>query len=160
MPLSASVLSRLQYQHDSITELIADLREDQLKERPNPGKWSAFENIVHLAAYQPTFIKRLHMMAAGNEPTFQRYIADNDPLFDDYLKKSISELQSDTTEKRSFIYNHLSHLSDAQLDLKGRHPVYGLIRVSGWADFFLLHEGHHLWTIFQLTSQLRVSSQR
>lgn len=160
MPLSASVLSRLQYQHDSISELIADLREDQLKERPFPGKWSAFENIVHLAAYQPTFITRLHMMAAGNAPLFQRYVADDDPLFHDYLKKSIPELQSDATDKRSFIYGHLSHLNEAQLDLKGRHPVYGLIRVSGWADFFLLHEAHHLWTIFQLTSQLRVSSQR
>jgi DinB superfamily len=160
MPLSRSVLSRLLYQHNSISELISDLTEIQLKERLNPEKWSAFENVVHLAAYQPTFITRLGMMESGNEPLFQRYIADNDPIFHDYLKKPLSALQSDIIEKRSFINDQLSGLSEAQLDLKGVHPVYGSITIARWADFFLLHEAHHLWTIFQLTSQLRVSSQR
>jgi hypothetical protein len=159
MPLSASVLSRLQYQHQSITELISGLSEVQLARRINPAKWSALENIVHLAAYQPTFITRLTMMATENEPLFERYVAENDPVFHEYSKKSVVELLSDISEKRSFIYDNLTRFSEAQLALRGRHPVYGSIAIGRWADFFLLHEAHHLWTIFQLTSVLRVNSQ-
>ena len=71
MPLSDSILSRLQYQYKTIDELISDLSEEQIKQRINPDKWSTFENIVHLAAYQPTFIRRLNLMLNENEPLFE-----------------------------------------------------------------------------------------
>ena len=81
MPLSISVTDRLKYQHESISELIEDFSEADLKERINPEKWSVFENIAHLAAYQPTFIHRLGLMLDGKKPKFERYVADNDPVF-------------------------------------------------------------------------------
>ena len=160
MPLSESILARLQYQYKTIDELISGLTEEQLKHRINPDKWSAFENIVHLAAYQPTFIKRLNLMLNENEPLFERYVAENDPVFYEYLKKSLSELLSDISTKRFAIIDLLKNLDEQQLNRNGQHPVYGLITVARWADFFLLHEAHHLWTIFQLTSMLRVKAQK
>jgi len=160
MPLSDSILARLQYQYKTIDELISGLTEEQLKQRINPGKWSAFENIVHLAAYQPTFIRRLNLMLNENEPLFERYVAENDPVFYEYLKKSLSELLSDIATKRIAIINLLKNLDEQQLNREGKHPVYGLITIARWADFFLLHEAHHLWIIFQLTSMLRVQAQK
>jgi len=160
MPLSDSILARLQYQHKTIDELISGLTEEQLKYRINPDKWSAFENMVHLAAYQPTFIQRLNLMLNENEPLFERYVAENDPVFYEYLKKSLTELIIDISTKRFAIINLLENSDDQQLNWKGRHMAYGLITVAGWSDFFLLHEAHHLWTIFQLTSMLRVNAQK
>jgi hypothetical protein len=160
MSLSDSILSRLQYQYKTINELISGLTEEQLKQRINPDKWSAFENIVHLAAYQPTFISRLNLMLNENEPLFERYVAENDPVFYEYLKKPLSELLIDISTKRFAIINLLKNSDEQQLNRKSQHPVYGLITVAGWADFFLLHEAHHLWTIFQLTSMLRVKAQK
>jgi len=72
MPLSESILARLQYQHYTINELIAGLTEEELKHPVNPGKWSAFDNVVHLAAYQPTFIKRINLMLNEQTPMFVR----------------------------------------------------------------------------------------
>jgi hypothetical protein len=160
MPLSDSILARLQYQHKTIDELINDLSEEQLKHRINPDKWSAFENIVHLAAYQPIFIQRINLMLNENEPLFERYVADNDPVFLEYLKKSIAQLLNDISSNRFIILNTLKAFNEEELNRKGRHKTFGLITIASWADFFLLHEAHHLWTIFQLTCMLRVKAQK
>ena len=154
MPLSASISARLQYQHQTIAELSGNLTEEQLKLRIIPDKWSAFENIVHLTAYQPTFIQRIELMLHEENPSFERYVAENDKLFHAYLKLSLPALISNTNHDRSVIFDKLSSLSDEQLNRKGKHPKYRLLKISQWADFFLLHEAHHLWAVMQLTCSI------
>ena len=92
MPLSGSILTRLRHQHEALPELIRDLSEEELKQRTDPGKWSAFENIAHLAAYQPAFIDRLKKIIAGPTPVFQRYVAEKDPEFPNYLHMPLETL--------------------------------------------------------------------
>lgn len=158
--LSESILTRLQYQHKTINELIDNLSEEQLKTRVNPDKWSAFENIVHLAAYQPIFIKRIHLMLDENEPLFERYVADNDPVFLQYKKKSLTELLETISIDRIIILNLVKKLNEEQLNRTGRHKAYGLIKLARWFDVFLLHEAHHLWTIFQITYATRAATHK
>jgi hypothetical protein len=144
MPLSNSILVRLQYQHQTIAELTKNFTEEQLKKRINPDKWSAFENIVHLAAYQPTFIHRIELMLKEDSPLFERYVAEKDDLFYECFKLSLPKLISDINIDRSTIFEKLQSLSDAQLARTGQHPKYGALSIATWADFFLLHEAHHL----------------
>jgi hypothetical protein len=160
MPLSPSILARLTFQHKTIDELITGLEQNQLSNRVNPDKWSAFENIVHLAAYQPTFIQRINLMLSEDEPLFERYVADNDPVFHESLKKPLLQLLNDIAADRQKILNLLEELNETQLKRGGRHKAYGLITLAVWCDFFLLHEAHHLWTIFQLTAALRVPTPK
>jgi hypothetical protein len=155
MPLSASILARLQFQHQTIQELITGLPEETLRQRVREDKWSAFENIAHLAAYQPVFIRRLERMRSEACPEFERYVAEKDPLFPAYLDRSLSSLLTDIGEKRALIFSELTGMSDEMLQKKGLHPSYGLFTVGQWADFFLLHEAHHLYTIFQMANGLR-----
>jgi len=155
MPLSSSVLARLKYQQETLGELIKGLTEEQLKEHLNPGKWSAFENIVHLTSYQPVFLKRLQLIEHTEDPLFERYTADNDPVFHQYMSRSLSALLEDYATERFLVNNHITNLSETILRRKGIHPLYGSFTISQWADFFLLHEAHHLFTIFMLTSSLR-----
>jgi len=154
MPLTASIIARLQYQHQTMTELSDNFREEQLKLRIIPDKWSAFENIVHLTAYQPTFIWRIELMLHEENPSFERYVAENDYRFHQYLKLSMPELISNINHDRSIIFDKLYSLSDEQQNRKAKHPKYGLLKMSQWADFFLLHEAHHLWTVMQLTCSI------
>lgn len=51
MSLSASVCSRLQHQHETIQELLNGFSEDQLRQRIHSDKWSAFEQVAHVATY-------------------------------------------------------------------------------------------------------------
>jgi len=150
-------MCRLAHQHETMAELIDGFSEEQVKQRVIDGKWSAFENMVHLVSYQPVFIDRLAQIAKGNQPFFDRYVAENDPLFYAYLQKSIPDLMHIAGGDRSFIQDYLSQLRPDQLRQKGLHAKFGAMTVTQWADLFLLHEAHHLWTMVQLVSILRVS---
>ena len=155
MPLSTSILARLQYQHQTIRELIGSLPEDTLQQRTNPDKWSAFENIAHLAAYQPVFIGRLERMRNEPSPEFERYVAGKDPLFPAYLERSLSDLLAEIEEKRSIIFSELTGMNEETLRKAGLHPSYGLFTIGQWAEVFLLHEAHHLYVIFQQVQEQR-----
>lgn len=160
MPLSSSALSRLQYQHETIRELVKGFDEAQLRLAVNPGKWSAFENVAHLTAYQPTFIQRMQLIEQKDNPSFERYVADNDPAFHQCTQLSIKELLDDLSTQRFIIHKHISSLNETALRRMGSHPKYGDMAISQWTEFFLLHEAHHLFTIFMLTAELRKVSQQ
>ncbi|HXB44256.1 MAG TPA: DinB family protein [Puia sp.] len=150
MSLSDWATARLQNQHKTISQLTKDYTEKQLQLRVNPDKWSAFENIVHLCAYQPTFIHRIERMGKEENPLFERYVADSDSLFHAYLKLSLPQLISITNSDRLVILNTLQSLSLEQWNRTGTHPKYGALKMAQWVEFFLLHESHHLWVVMQL----------
>jgi hypothetical protein len=155
MPLNSSIIGRLKTQHETVQELVKGLSEEQLKQRVNPEKWSAFEQIAHLVAYQPTFLQRLQLIAHKEIPVFERYTADKDPVFHQCLGYSIKELLEDLSTQRFLINNHITHLSETTLRREGVHPLYGKFSISQWAEFFLLHEAHHLFAIFMLTAAVK-----
>ena len=155
MPLSPSALSRLEFQHQTIHDLIGDLPEEALRRNVIPNKWSAFENIAHLVAYQPIFIYRLGMMQEQSSPRFERYVADQDPMFAPTVKKPLGQLLSQMDTQRSQISAILQSMDDATLARTGVHPKYGEFSIREWAEFFLLHESHHLYTIFMLVQETR-----
>lgn len=160
MPLSASITTRLRHQHETIAELIKGLTEENLKQPVTAGKWSAFENIVHLVAYQPTFLQRIQIIEQKGTPLFERYVADNDPAFHDSLKLPMKELLENMSTQRFLIHKHIVQLSETALRLTGTHPKFGTLSVSQWTDFFLLHEAHHLFNIFMQSADLRKMLQQ
>jgi DinB superfamily len=155
MPLSSSLIGRLKYQHETVNELIRGLTKEELEQPLIPGKWSAFENIVHLTAYQPTFLQRMRLIEQKDGNAFERYIAEQDPVFNEYLQNSLIELLDNLAAQRFIIYKYIMQLSETALRRQGTHPKYGNMSVIQWTEFFLLHEAHHQFTIFMLTSELR-----
>jgi hypothetical protein len=155
MPLTASILARLRYQHETIRELIGALSEQQLRQRVDPAKWSVFENIAHLACYQPVFLHRIHRMQDENNPFFPRYTAESDPEFPGYLGQSLGRLLATIQTDRQTLITLLEGMDEPALRRTGRHARYGQFALSKWAEFFLLHEAHHLYTIFMLVQELR-----
>lgn len=155
MPLSSSIAARLQFQHLSIREITADISPEALRHPVNPGKWSAFENVAHLAAYQPVFIDRLERLGRDASPAFGRYVAEDDPLFHRCLANSPAELFALIDSDRALIRATLDSGGETLLERTGSHPLYGLLTVRQWTEFFLLHEAHHLFTIFRLVQGLR-----
>lgn len=153
MPLSSSARTRLEFQHLTIRELIDGLSEPQLKQRVDPTKWSVFENIVHLASYQPVFLLRLQRILNEDSPSFARYTADEDPQFSIDGQLPLVSLLDYIDTRRTDL--KLQSMNDNELSRTGVHPVFGKMTIIGWTEFFLLHEAHHLYTIFRLLQQLR-----
>jgi hypothetical protein len=152
---SNSQLQRLLHQHETIHELVVGLTEAQLRVPVNPGKWSAYENMAHLAAYQPAFLLRMQRLQQEQQPVFERYVADDDPAFAETVQLHLPRLFEKLRADRKQIIGMMLSLDDAGTWRSAIHPRYGKLSVIQWVEFFLLHEAHHLFTIFMLTSDLR-----
>ena len=155
MALSTSITTRLEYQHKSLLDIIEGLSDEQIRWQIIPGKWSVFENIVHLATYQHAFIKRLDQILEQQKPQFPRYVAEADPLFYDNCSKVTREIMQDLVTTRREMISKICSLSDRDLGRIGVHLAFGELTITMWLNFFLLHEAHHLFTIFKLVPELR-----
>jgi len=155
MPIPSSVSTRLQYQHKSLLDLIDGLSDEQIRRNVIPGKWSIFENIVHLQTYQHAFIYRIRRVLAEDNPPFDRYTAEADPLFLDNCTKSTREIMADMLTVRKEMSAEILTFSENDLKKTGTHPAFGRMDILQWLNFFLLHEAHHLFTVFKLAAELK-----
>jgi DinB family protein len=159
MPIPSSVSTRLQYQHKSVMDIIEGLTDEQIRRNIIAGKWSAFENIVHLQTYQHVFTYRVKEILSGSNPSFDRYSAEADPYFPDNCGKSTREIMQDLLGLRKEMASSINNLPDEDLVKTGVHPLFGQLSLLQWLNFFLLHEAHHLFTIFKLAAELRKEQQ-
>jgi len=155
MQLQSSITTRLEYQHKSLLDLIEGLSDEQVRRQVILGKWSIFENIVHLATYQKTFLVRVEEILKNDQPSFERYTAETDPLFYDNCMKSTREIIQELMSDRKILATGLLSLKEDRFKRMGHHPVFGNMTLIQWIQFFLLHEAHHLFTIFKLAASFR-----
>ncbi len=155
MSLPRPTLDRLRTQHEVIGVLISGLNESELTHRPIPDKWSVKENIAHLTCYQPRVISRINKILFDDNPSFAGYIPEEDPEFPKFLTMTIDELIAHQMEKRLEIVNLIINLSEEQMKRTGTHSKFGRMNLVEWTEFFLLHEAHHIYTIFKLIRSIK-----
>jgi uncharacterized damage-inducible protein DinB len=155
MQMPSSVSTRLQYQHKSLLDLLDGLSDEQIRLQQDLGKWSIFENIVHLQTYQHTFISRIKQILEQETAVFNAYSAEADPVFHDNCTKSSREVMQDLLTTRKELSNGILSFKETDLVKEGTHPAYGKMNLLGWLNFFLLHEAHHLFTIFKMSAALK-----
>mgnify|MGYP003507208964 FL=1 len=155
MEMPSSLSTRLQYQHKVLVDIIDGLSDEQIRRQIIAGKWSIFENIVHLQTYQHLLIVRVRHILQDDNPVFARYSAEGDPLFIENCSLSTREIMQDLITTRKEIANDMGQLADVDLLKIGQHPAFGQMNLLQWLNFFLLHEGHHLFTIFKLSAELK-----
>ncbi len=148
--MNASIQYRLQHQFAQVEDLLAPLSVDFIRRRHLPDKWSIHENIAHLGRYQEMFMERIERILSEEMPLMDRYVAENDPLFLNWVEKEPGEILRKSATKRTTFRQHLESLNAAQLSRQGIHPKFGKMNVAEWTEFFLLHESHHLYAIFRL----------
>jgi uncharacterized damage-inducible protein DinB len=148
--LYSALVCRLKTQHLALREIIKNTDDEKLHAQPEPGKWSILDNIAHLTTYQPLFLSRVHQILKGGTPAFNAYRADDEPDFLAARQWSLHDLLRKLEGNRRQILELLTNLPDDELLLAGSHPKYGTLTIAEWTEFFLLHEAHHLFTIFRL----------
>jgi hypothetical protein len=145
-----SLNQRLKEQHKTIASLIVKLNNRQIQTRPVKDKWSIHENIAHLAKYQPVFLDRVRKILTMEEPAFDSYRAEDDDEFEIYCAFTTYELLKKISRDRETIFHLITDLPPDKLDRIGVHQRFGKLTLMEWTEFFLLHEAHHLYTIFAL----------
>ena len=150
MELYPSISDRLKTQHLALLHIISGIGDDILMAEKIPGKWSIKDNISHLARYQYVFLDRVNQMIHSELLIFEPYKAENDPEFEVWREKDIKTLTNHLEAERKHIYETITEFSHTDLNKTGIHRKYGRMNIIQWTEFFLLHEAHHLFTIFQL----------
>ena len=155
MPIPTAITTRLEYQHKSLMDIIEGLSDAQIRRQVILGKWSIFENIVNLATYQHAFKARLEQILDDDQPQFPRYVPEADPLFHENCTKTTREIMQDVIVTRRELIDKILFLDEEKLTRTGGHPLYGAMNIIHWLHFFVLHESHHLFTIFKLVPGAR-----
>jgi hypothetical protein len=144
-----AVAVRLQSQLNCLATILAGVPRDALERRPAVDKWSANENLAHLARYHEVFRERIDRILREDRPAFARYRAEEDPQWPAWAAKSSGTVLAELRTLRSQIIALFDGLSDVELLRTGVHPRFGEMTLLQWTEFFLLHEGHHLYSVMQ-----------
>lgn len=150
MRLYESLESRLRNQHEAICNIVEGVDDALIMAHPEPAKWSIHDNITHLAKYQPAFLERINAILHLNEPVFNAYRAEFDPDFETWRSWNTRDLLGKLDGDRHEIYDLITRLDEDELSRVGIHKKRGKLTVVEWTEFFILHEAHHIYTIFQL----------
>jgi uncharacterized damage-inducible protein DinB len=155
-----STLLRLRTQLSVLPLIVDGVSSAALQRRPAPGKWSAHEHLAHLARYHEVLIERLKTMLDAEAPKLGRYRSEEDPDWDLWASKSSPEVLDRLLALRAALVQQVELLDQDQMQRIGVHPRLGPMPIALWLEFFILHEGHHLYTIMTLLPQARVSPPR
>lgn len=145
--LKRSTLLRLETQLDALDTILAGATAEALARRPPSGGWSAHEQIAHLARHHVVFLERLRQVAAEDAPHFARYRAEDDPDWPEMASLPTNVVIVKLRALRANIVAWISGLSAAQTMRVGVHPLFGAQTVPEMVEFFLVHEGHHLYVM-------------
>ncbi len=153
--LSASTMTRLETQLGSLELLLGGVSPQALERRPAPGKWSAHDNLAHLARYHEVFLERLRQILAQDAPRLGLYRAESDPEWPNWTGHSTEEILTRMKALRGELIEGVKKLTPEQLRRTGVHPSFGEMTIPMWLELFLDHEGHHLYVVLQRTRESR-----
>jgi len=152
--MPAATASRLKSQLDCLPILLQGLKDGALENRPVAGKWSARENLAHLARYHEIVSERLERILAEDRPALPRYAAEEDAGWPPWTLLPAGEVLSRLAALRAQLVKRVEDLSSDELARTGVHSRFGEMTVVEWLEFFLLHEAHHLMLVLQRSRQL------
>ncbi|TND08990.1 MAG: hypothetical protein FD123_1844 [Bacteroidetes bacterium] len=144
-------IHQLEHQHELVVQIFRRTSPASWKAQPEPGKWSMHDQLAHLARYQQVFLGRMQEILDHDGVSFQRYVAENDPQFAVTQNESTENLLELLLKTRAEIVSRAHSLSAEESGRKGIHPVFGPMDITTWIEFFLVHEGHHLFSVFKLS---------
>ena len=62
----------------------------------------------------------------------------------------------DLLTTRKELSSGILSFKETDLERTARHSAYGKMNLVQWLNFFLLHEAHHLFTIFKLGAAIKM----
>ncbi|HXB31127.1 MAG TPA: DinB family protein [Puia sp.] len=151
------ISERFKTQHLSLTEVILHLDTFKLIKKPGSDKWSIRDNMAHLARYQKIFKERIEKIMLTDTPAFEPYKAENDTQFEKWMHQGPESLLIEINSDRKELIQKLESLTETELQKTGIHSSFGRLNILDWTEFFLLHEAHHLFTIFKLAHSDSIS---
>jgi hypothetical protein len=142
---NSSRLQRCETQlEDFLTEALRGVAPGTLSRRAIPEKWSAAENLAHLARYHQIFLERVERILTEQSPSFRGYRAEDDSEWPRWSSMEPQEVLANLSSLRTKLMARLRPLNESDFERTGIHSKFGEMTLALWLEFFLVHEGHHL----------------
>lgn len=129
---------------DFLAEALRGVSPDSLSRRAIPEKWSALENLAHLARYHQIFLERMDRILTEPTPSFRGYRAEDDPEWPRWCSMPPQQVLANLSSLRTKLMAKLRSLNAQDFERTGLHSKFGEMTLTLWLEFFLVHEGHHL----------------
>ena len=134
-------LARLARTPGELAAAIAGRSDDALSRRPDATDWAATEVLCHLRDNEESFLDRLRMMVAMDEPRFPRSNPDRWAEERQYLRNDATEALHAFGRRRGETIALLASLGPGEwdragvhLDSRGRRTVDQVVSVMAWHD--------------------------
>jgi len=128
---------------ERIREALARVPKAALSWRPEAGKWSVHEVVVHCADSESNAALRIRTLIAEKEPLIVGYDQDAWARVFDYQAQPLEESLAATSAARGRTVPLLRRLTDAEWRKEGRHTESGRYTAEDWLRIYAAHlEGH------------------
>jgi len=141
---------RLNTQLDCLQVILKDVSIAALNRMTVPDKWSAVQNLAHLARYHEVFLERLERIRTEDRPEIARYSAEADRAWPEWSQLPLEEVLARLFRLRAQLVAVMGELPESSASRTAIHSTFGEMNIALWIEFFLLHETHHLYRVFQL----------
>lgn len=152
--LHPATRARLRSQHDALRYHLQGFSDEEIHVQSivegQPAKWSAAQNVAHLGSYQELVVRvRIPGIVNNTLTSFARFTPDTDESFLAWCTLPVSEMLTRLDATRQDFIELAEDLSPHDLAQTAHHARYGTMNVEQWIEFFLLHEAHHIFTVFR-----------
>jgi hypothetical protein len=126
-----------------LREALAKAPKEALQWRPEPGRWSVHEVVVHCADSEANAALRIRYLVAEKEPLIVGYDQDAWARLFDYHAQSLEEALAAAAAARDRTVPVLRRMADADWAKAGRHTESGPYSAEDWLRIYAAHlEGH------------------
>jgi hypothetical protein len=147
MPMSREEREALIEQYargpERVREALAKAPKEALQWRPEPGKWSVHELVVHCADSETNAALRIRYLLAEKEPLIVGYDQDAWARLFDYHAQPLEGSLAAAAAARERTVPLLRQMSESDWVKAGRHTESGPYSAEDWLRIYAAHlEGH------------------
>ena len=146
----ATVIEALERAPNIVIPLVREMRDEWLKRRPDPDRWSVHEHACHLAAVHPLFQRRLKQFVSEEKPVIKPYDPAVDDPDDALIKMDLDEALDRFGRDRAELVAQLRGLDDAMWSRTADHTEYDHYDMFIMFRHLSLHDLFHAYRIEEL----------
>jgi hypothetical protein len=129
-----------------LTTLLAGVSDDWVMNNEGPDTFSPYDVLGHLIHGEKTdwVVRAKMILEFGNTKTFERW--DRFAQYEESKGKSLQQLllDFDAIRKENMLWFKALHLTEADLDKKGVHPVLGEVTLRNLLATWVVHDLTHI----------------
>src|SRR5262245_36252124 len=120
---TAAIIAALENAPGVLIPMVREIPEHLRRNRPAPEKWSAHEQMCHLADVNPLFSRRLDIILGESDPQIVPYFPDPAEA-KRWLQQDLEETMERFSRERERLCERLCSLTPAQWEKPVRHAEY------------------------------------